>query len=147
MHGVVEMRPGVAVVEHSGGPSVWFGHTGTYYRSANRRLQLADGYYRAGRLVGSCLSPASLSGYPREMTKSSTYQHGWHSVQEGMRCAFRDQKEAPRQERGTPLTDAAQSLQWSVLLLKPRPSPTLRPLDDHRVQVHIGEQAGDRPSY
>ena len=83
MHGMVEMRPRVAVGEHSGGPSVWFGHIDTCYRSANRRLQLADGYYRAGRLVGTCLRPASLSGYPRKMTRVSAYQHRWHSVQEG----------------------------------------------------------------
>jgi hypothetical protein len=83
MHGMVEMRPRVAVGEHSGGSSVWFRHTGTSYRSANRRLQLADGYYRAGRVVGSCLRSASLSGYPRKMTRVSAYQYGWHSVQEG----------------------------------------------------------------
>src|SRR5512136_1288238 len=75
-----------------GGRSVWLGHTGTYLKSANRCLQLANGYYRTGRLVGSRIRPPSFLGYPGRTMRCSALPVGLgalsHIYEKALRYTF-----------------------------------------------------------
>jgi hypothetical protein len=60
---------------------------------------------------------------------------------------FCDCTEAPCQEGGTPLTNAAQPLQCLALLVNPRPARPFGPQTiTGRIQMHIGEQKNRSPT-